>query len=139
MRVVRMATWTSGEPVSVSARRYSVISADFESFVNVMSGKGSRPTESSLVDGPTFRRAPLARARYNAWTPEAGFLLRTSGVSHGRWVGVAGIGGGRGQPGIAGIRLGGGGVGWSVALAGAAGLWVLACGQAHVGGDRPGP
>src|SRR5438067_1813847 len=67
MRVVRMATWTSGEPVSVSARRYSPISADFESFVNVMSGKGSRPTEPSA--------APVASRTAQVAAHVAGFFL----------------------------------------------------------------
>ena len=43
---------------------------------------------------------------------------------------MAGIGGERGQRGIAAIPLCGVGVGWSVALAVAAGLWLLTIGQA---------
>src|SRR5688572_12671291 len=37
MRLERMATWTSGEPESVSPRRYSPMSWDFASFVRVNS------------------------------------------------------------------------------------------------------
>src|SRR5262245_4059798 len=91
MRSVRIATWTSGDPVSPDLVAYSLISSclrsaliDIGKFLTVcefrMAGPGCRPARSALAG--VRREAPRERVQYRDYRRRGQRNLRALGPHH---------------------------------------------------------